>query len=254
MRHYFTGRVCRYGHIDRRFTKGGNCGACLYLRAVARRPPPKPALNDSVILYDGPLIAPEEAVALGLNRYFTGQPCKNGHVAERSVVSRCCVTCLALSQARYQVTEKAKARKKRHARTEKAKATRRHSASELRYARSETFKATQARYRSTPKGQATYLRAQRSENGRACARRSVAARRARARCAPPGIFTAADDRKLRALQKKCHICGKRFTKADAATLDHVIALADGGTNDASNIALAHRSCNCRKRDQRFNLL
>lgn len=69
-----------------------------------------------------------------------------------------------------------------------------------------------------------------------------------------GNFTAADEATLRAYQKHCHICGKRFTKGDPATIDHVIALADGGPHDPNNIALAHLSCNCSKQDKRTHLL
>ena len=39
------------------------------------------------------LISLQQAREKGLARYFTGQPCKHGHVAERRVVGRCCITC-----------------------------------------------------------------------------------------------------------------------------------------------------------------
>jgi hypothetical protein len=38
-------------------------------------------------------IALKDAKAAGLKRYFTGIPCKNGHIAERSVSSRACLKC-----------------------------------------------------------------------------------------------------------------------------------------------------------------
>jgi Recombination endonuclease VII len=34
-----------------------------------------------------------EARRLGLDRYFTGKPCKNGHIAERRVIDRGCIPC-----------------------------------------------------------------------------------------------------------------------------------------------------------------
>lgn len=43
--------------------------------------------------------------------------------------------------------------------------------------------------------------------------------------------------------KRCHICGG----LGADTRDHVIPLAQGGTNDPSNVKPAHRSCNSGKR-------
>ncbi len=39
------------------------------------------------------LISCKKAIELGLPRYFTGKPCKRGHVAERRVIGRCCVIC-----------------------------------------------------------------------------------------------------------------------------------------------------------------
>lgn len=40
------------------------------------------------------VISRAEAKAQGLKRYFTGKPCKHGHVAERSVGSSNCIACL----------------------------------------------------------------------------------------------------------------------------------------------------------------
>jgi hypothetical protein len=36
----------------------------------------------------------KHAIALGLKRYNTGKPCKHGHVADRLVSTRTCITCL----------------------------------------------------------------------------------------------------------------------------------------------------------------
>jgi hypothetical protein len=34
-----------------------------------------------------------DAIAKGSTRYFTGKPCRRGHIAPRSVASRCCAVC-----------------------------------------------------------------------------------------------------------------------------------------------------------------
>lgn len=48
------------------------------------------------------LISRAEAKALGLKRYFTGMPCKHGHIAEGYVAStNCCVVCKATSNQKY---------------------------------------------------------------------------------------------------------------------------------------------------------
>ena len=39
------------------------------------------------------LISRKDAIAKGMNRYFTGKPCKHGHLAERSVIDHACVPC-----------------------------------------------------------------------------------------------------------------------------------------------------------------
>lgn len=39
------------------------------------------------------VISREDAISLGKTRYFTGIPCRNGHVALRSVVGRVCIEC-----------------------------------------------------------------------------------------------------------------------------------------------------------------
>jgi hypothetical protein len=39
------------------------------------------------------LISREEASAAGLKKYFTGEPCKHGHVSEKRVATKQCSTC-----------------------------------------------------------------------------------------------------------------------------------------------------------------
>jgi len=42
-----------------------------------------------------------EAKSKGLTRYFTGEPCKNGHIAERSVNNSECLVCHSLRYKKY---------------------------------------------------------------------------------------------------------------------------------------------------------
>lgn len=39
------------------------------------------------------VISRSDAISAGLNRYFTGVPCKKGHISHRSVVGRVCIEC-----------------------------------------------------------------------------------------------------------------------------------------------------------------
>lgn len=50
-------------------------------------------MTDIQVLYTGPIVNRAEAIKLGLDRYFTGKPCKNGHVEQR-VTKKCdCLQC-----------------------------------------------------------------------------------------------------------------------------------------------------------------
>jgi hypothetical protein len=51
---------------------------------------------------------------------------------------------------------------------------------------------------------------------------------------------------VRLTTTNCWICGKPGTTGDPITADHIRALIDGGTNELSNYAGAHRSCNSRR--------
>ena len=47
-----------------------------------------------------------EAIQRGLNTFFTGEPCKNGHVSTRNVTDNRCRTCLSGSIQRNAKHEK----------------------------------------------------------------------------------------------------------------------------------------------------
>jgi 5-methylcytosine-specific restriction protein A len=49
---------------------------------------------------------------------------------------------------------------------------------------------------------------------------------------------------------RCAECGLPATVTDPLTVDHRVPLADGGTNDLSNLRALHRSCNSRLGAQR----
>jgi hypothetical protein len=246
-------------------------------------------MAEITVFYEGPLVTLVDARALGLKHYFTGKPCKRGHIAPRYTAHNVCTICrreydqsasrIAKRQQRELRPEVKEARRQRE-RSEASKKKRRayvrahreaSAASKARYKDSEKGKASRRKYdrrlrerrrtglapplaeakriaklqrireyRQTPRGKQARLRNQ--------------ARRRALKKNVPATFSEADHQKLLQTQKKCHICGKRFTQADPPTLDHVIALADGGGHVPSNVALAHRSCNSQKNACRTHLI
>jgi len=46
------------------------------------------------------IISRKEAIAQGLIRYFTGKPCRHGHIDEKYVINRGCCVC---SKMRYEL-------------------------------------------------------------------------------------------------------------------------------------------------------
>jgi 5-methylcytosine-specific restriction endonuclease McrA len=89
-----------------------------------------------------------------------------------------------------------------------------------------------------------------TERGALVARAAAARRRARVKAAKGAVST--DQMQAILAAPRCYICGKRFTKSNPATVDHVIALANGGDHDLANLAPAHQSCNASKRTRREN--
>lgn len=58
------------------------------------------------------VISRSDAIILGLDRYFTGITCRNGHIAERKVVGRVCVKCSSEFSARPEQLKKRSEREK----------------------------------------------------------------------------------------------------------------------------------------------
>ena len=61
-----------------------------------------------------PCVTREEALAEGRNTFFTGKPCKYGHISERWVHSYSCLTCHDLASKKYRTTDKCKQYNRKH--------------------------------------------------------------------------------------------------------------------------------------------
>lgn len=82
---YFTGSPCVNGHISPRYTKNGICWECQKQRS-------KGLLKKQTVDPTG-IISREDARQQGLTKYFTGIPCKNGHIGSRYVKTGQCCEC-----------------------------------------------------------------------------------------------------------------------------------------------------------------
>lgn len=191
------------------------------------------------------VLSREEAKARGLVRFFTGKPCKHGHVAERFVSGRVCCECQKVNSRIFASRHPERVAQNRS--VQKAK-----NASYFRdyYARNrEARKAQASAWYEANKDRA--LRACRDwaernrDKVREMGRRSRRKRRA-IQANVGGSHTAADlDRIFQRQRGKCALC-KCSLAAVAKELDHIIPISRGGDNNPGNLQWLCRPCNRSK--------
>lgn len=267
LKRYYTGAACKYGHTAERFVTSAFCVDCARLRDHAcadekremrkvRAVRARTALQEKL---SWPIITREEAKVQGLTRYFTGKPCKHGHIAERRASGWVCLECAKVLRVAYRAAkpniERAKTARYRASHRDELGAK-----EKARYtARIEEIRAKRnARRAASPD---RYLKQERSyrekfpEKSREKARQyrlaypeRVAAwsrnRKARKKLAE-GFHTAEDIQRIYQEQSgKCAYCkvkvGKKFH------VDHIVSLAKGGSNWPANLQIACAVCNSRK--------
>lgn len=204
------------------------------------------------------VISLEAARAAGLKRYFTGTLCAHGHLSERFVSSRWCIACAGLRKKKWakENPDCVESYNKRHYREHSIAAIARskswrkaHPERDRRnkrkeYHRNKTVYAVRFRnYREKNKDKVRALdrlKALRDPVRYATYKRN---RKARVRNAP-GKHSAADIATIFRLQKgKCAVCRMALTKQH---VDHIVALAKGGSNDRKNLQLLCPPCNHTK--------
>ncbi len=205
------------------------------------------------------IISRKDAQASGLKRYFTGKPCRSGHVSERYLWGGC-VECHRLRDA---LPERRALHRKTDIAWRKENPDRVSAKNRAQYLKNrEKRLADQAAYREAnpEKVRETnrkwaaqngdHVRAYRKrylEENREAFRFRNRARSARVRAAE-GKFSKSDiDRIFRQQNGRCAYC--RASVRAKYEIDHIVPITKGGSNWPKNIQLTCESCNSRKHNK-----
>lgn len=98
---FFTGRPCEHGHISERLVINGACHACVRIRQKRldleniekRKQKRLKAKRELEAQLGREIISLSEAKERGLDYYFTGVPCKRGHLVANKVKKPGCTEC-----------------------------------------------------------------------------------------------------------------------------------------------------------------
>lgn len=186
------------------------------------------------------VISRQEAKAAGLTQFFTGVPCKHGHFSPREVYDKRCVECTRIRKAAYFQKNKDRVLASNKAWVVKNKDKVHAYTMKWRKANEERYLAAQEAWKTNNPDYQEVWRKANLEMVRARGQR----RRARKKGAL-GSFTKEDIQRIHKQQRhKCAVC--RTSIKDAYEIDHIVAIAVGGTNWPKNLQLLCMPCNRSK--------
>lgn len=218
------------------------------------------------------IITRKEAKDRGLKRYFTGKPCKHGHIAERHTVDGACTECSKSKNKKRLINNPEKRRIYARRNYEKHKEAIKLRVKKWRRNNPELKRAMDIKWnQSHPEYKSDYYKknvnAIREKNQRwkrdnrehhlnsvakwrreNPEKRAVFNRRYRHRVrGAEGTYSKEDIDKLFIVQNgKCLVCGAEFSASVPYTIDHNVPISRGGTNWPNNLSLMCRPCNSSK--------
>lgn len=201
------------------------------------------------------IISLEDAKSKGLKRYFTGDACPNGHIAERYVKARGCVVCMAdrVAAARASKPKGRIGRPPIPVELQKARRKAQRSANVERYRQYQNkyYANNKAKiaekklewWKANPEAVSAIMRRWRLAHPETVRAHDHARRSREAKA--EGSYTGDELKRLYELQKGCCAgCRARLNKKYHA--DHIVPIARGGSNYITNIQLLCKTCNLRK--------
>ena len=193
-----------------------------------------------------------EARKRGDVHYWTGRPCKRGHVATRYVSDKDCSQCAYERQRRRceesPEKERERSRRQREADPEKhRKKAKKWQAKNRDYCLGKDRDRKRAYYQNEPQKYRDRANRWRQHNREKVRVIQQAARGRRRATTKEGMSTAAFREWEAAQEKTCFYCNADC--ADGWHLDHIQPLSKGGEHQPYNLAIACKACNLRKSDR-----
>lgn len=224
-RYYFTGKPCKSGHVAKRYTQTGVCSICATTntkRTQAKK-------------HEQP--ERTEARVVGLSQYRAGFQCKHGHEDLRFVSSGRCVSCNLIWNRKY--FKERPGLEAAHKRTLRAKDPRSHRKASCKWVKNNPQKAREIQKRTIARNPTLWRK-----------RFVVYTQTRKTRMlGNGGSFTDKDIDTLFVRQSgACLGCKRTDVKL---TVDHIIAVSNGGSSDPSNLQLLCRRCNTSKGRKNF---